>query len=121
MDGFTQRMQQAPCAPLPAWYPDWKVPSRHGVTQWLRNYRAFVRKNEKLKYFAPSPSHGIKESEITLGRPSNKPMKPPFMEVARRPVKATGVQKSRIDSQKAIIEANKCEMFYHLQERILSI
>ena len=112
---LTQRMQHHVSLPLSILTG--KSPSRHGVTQWLKGTtRAFVRKNEKPKVFCPiSKSPGIKESEITLGET--------FQQAGYEtafygkwhlgPLQATGGPKNHgFDSQKAIIEANKCEMFY---------
>ena len=77
--------------------------------------RAFVRKNEKPKVFCPiSKSPGIKESELTLGETFQKAgMKPPSTASGTWTTPShRGAKNHGFDSEKAIIEANKCEMFY---------
>ncbi|MEM9015429.1 MAG: sulfatase [Verrucomicrobiota bacterium] len=97
-----------------------KNPARHGVTQWLpgrdsENPR-YVRQGEEPRVFCPRPqSAGIEESEAALGEA--------FREAGYDTafygkwhmggLKATGGPRNHgYDSEVAIIESNRCSMFY---------
>ncbi len=94
-----------------------KNPARHGVTQWLPGTdKAFTRKGEQARVYCPkSQSPGIKNEEVTLGEA--------FQEAGYETafygkwhmgsLKETGGPTAHgYDSQKAIIEANRCSMFH---------
>ncbi len=94
-----------------------KNPARHGVTQWLAGRDTpYTREGEEARVYCPKPqSSGIKEDEVTLGEVLQKA----GYETAFYgkwhigALKETGGPKRHgFDSQKAIIESNRCEMFY---------
>ncbi len=105
------------CSPTRASILTGKNPARHGITQWLSGTdRAFTRKGEKPQVYCPTPqSAGIRDEEITLGEA--------FQEAGYETafygkwhmgkLKETGGPiKHGYDSQKAIIEESRCEMFF---------
>ncbi|MEM1442003.1 MAG: sulfatase [Verrucomicrobiota bacterium] len=97
-----------------------KNPARHGVTQWLpgrdsENPR-YVRDGEQPRVFCPKPqSGGIEESEFTLGEAFQKAGYDTafYGKWHLGGLKATGGPKNHgYDSEVAIIESNRCSMFY---------
>lgn len=94
-----------------------KNPARHGVTQWLAGRDApYTREGEKPRVYCPKPqSSGIKNSELTLG----EMLQEAGYETAfygkwhMGSLRETGGPKKHgFDSQKAVIESNRCSMFY---------
>ncbi len=105
------------CSPTRASILTGKNPARHGITQWLPGRdRPYVREGEQPQVYCPKPqSAGIDENEITLGEA--------FLEAGydtafygkwhMGKLKETGGPKNHgYVSEKAIIEENRCEMFY---------
>ena len=94
-----------------------KNPARHGVTQWLPGRdKAYLRKGEEPRVYCPPPiSSGIKDKEITLG----EALIEEGYETAfygkwhmGQLKKTGGPKKHGYQSQKAIIESNRCSMFH---------
>ncbi|VGO18741.1 sulfatase [Pontiella sulfatireligans] len=92
-------------------------PARHGITQWLPGRdRPYLREGEKARVYCPKPqSPGIKESEVTLGEAFQQA----GYETAfygkwhMGALKTTGGPKKHgYASEKAVIESNRCEMFF---------
>ncbi len=105
------------CSPTRVSILTGKNPARHGVTQWLAGRDTFYgRKGETPRVYCPVPqSSGIKDSETTLGEAFHEA----GYETAfygkwhMGKLKATGGPKNHgYDSQLAVIEENRCKMFY---------
>ncbi len=105
------------CSPTRTSVLTGKNPARHGITQWLPGVdNAFVRQGEKPRVYCPKPqSAGIEESEFTLGEA--------FQEAGYETAfygkwhmgkfKDTGGPANHgYDSEVAVIEENRCAMFY---------
>lgn len=105
------------CSPTRVSILTGKNPARHGVTQWLAGRDTpYTREGEEPRVYCPKPqSSGIKTSELTLG----EVLQEAGYETAfygkwhMGSLKETGGPKKHgFDSQKAVIEANRCSMFY---------
>ncbi len=110
------------CSPTRVSIITGKNPARHGVTQWLNGSdRYFVREGEQPRVYCPlSQSLSISEQETTLG------------EVLKEAGYATaffgkwhmgrfevsgGPAKHGYDTQRAVIEGNRCSMFYPFRDQ----
>ncbi|QVY65979.1 sulfatase [Polaribacter sp. Q13] len=105
------------CSPTRTSILTGKNPARHGITQWLPGLnRAFTKKGEKATVFSPKPKvQGIQESEITIGEAFQEAgYETSFMGKWHiGSFKETGGPKNHgFDSETAVIESNKCTMFY---------
>lgn len=108
------------CSPTRVSIMTGKNPARHGVTQWLPGRDSekpkYVRKGEEPRVFCPKPqSAGITDPEFTLGEAFQQA----GYETAfygkwhMGPLNETGGPASHgFASEKAIIESNRCSMFY---------
>lgn len=105
------------CSPTRVSILTGKNPACHGVTQWLPGRdTAFVREGETPRvYCPPPPSPGIGDDETTLGEAFQQA----GYETAfygkwhMGKLKETGGPKNHgYSSEKAIIEENRCSMFY---------
>lgn len=105
------------CSPTRASILTGKNPARHGITQWLPGTsRIYVRKGERPRVHCPPPrSRGLKKKETTLGEAFQQAGYDTafFGKWHMGKLKSTGGPKAHgYASQKAIIEANGCAMFY---------
>lgn len=105
------------CSPTRVSILTGKNPARHGITQWLPGLdKAFSRKGEKATVYCPKPKvQGIAESETTMGEA--------FQQVGYETAffgkwhmgtiaDTGGPANHGYGSEQAIIESNRCKMFY---------
>ena len=104
------------CSPTRTSILTGKNPARHGVTQWLNGADFFfARKDEQQVVYCPGPqSSGIKDSEITLGETFQQAGYDTafYGKWHMGSLKETGGPGNHgYADQKAIIEANGCNLF----------
>jgi len=115
---FNQCYTPSPmCSPTRVSILTGKNPARHGVTQWLSGRdTAYVRKGEKPRVYCPPPqTAGIQNSEITLGEAFQQAgyVTAFYGKWHMGKLKQTGGPKHHgYDEQLAVIEENRCSMFY---------
>lgn len=108
------------CSPTRVSILTGKNPARHGVTQWLPGRDSesprYVRKGEHPRVFCPKPlSSGIEEKEFTFGEAFQKAGYDTafYGKWHMGALKETGGPRNHgYDSEVAIIESNRCSMFF---------